>query len=143
MKNGKITNSRNRDELSGYRKTRHTVYRSYHYLIWKLKDIDDHLLRSDQARRGVEEAVKTVCRERGIHIEELAVGKESVHLVCSIPPKYAVMTVIDELKNTTATRLQKETLGLNEYPWSDDFFSQTIGYEHLEEAKEMARNREG
>ena len=129
-----------RTQDPGFRKTRRTVYRSYHYLIWKLANIHDQLLANEQAREAVKDAVSVFCEEQNILIQELAVWKESVHLVCSLRPRHTVLTVGEGLKKVTADRLQSVLLGLDEFPWAEDFFSQTISFEHLEEAREMARS---
>ena len=123
------------------RKTRRAVYQGYHYLIWKLGNPDSDLLGSKQAQDTVKGAVKAFCKERDILIQELAVWKESVHLGCSLPPRHTGPTLGEYLKKTTADRLQGVMLGLEESPWAEGYFSQTISFQHLDEAKEMVRSK--
>ena len=121
----------------GYRKTSSCVYRGYFYLIWRLDDPDDDILLSPQVKDKIRESVYAASSKYDVEIELLAVWKESVHLLCSIPPKYAPFTIVDNLKNSTAEKLGKEIADVKRYPWADDFFAHTIGYEHLEETKRM------
>ena len=63
-------------------------------------------------------------------IEELSVQSDHIHLVMTIPPKYAVSTVIGRMKQYTSKmlRIQFEYLGrYRDGMWSIGYFVSSVG----------------
>jgi putative transposase len=65
-----------------------------------------------------------------IWIEELSIQKDHIHLVATIPPKYAVSTVIGRMKQYTSSMLRAQFEYLTKYRdgmWSIGYFVSSVG----------------
>ena len=80
----------------------------------------------------VRDWIRRICDWKGIEILEGHVSGDHVHLVLSIPPKYAVSEVIGTIKGRVAIRMFKEIPEFRKKYWGKRFwakgyFVSTIG----------------
>jgi putative transposase len=81
----------------------------------------------------VQQQIYSLCRQKeGVDVLELNVQADHVHLILSIPPKYAVSNVMGYLKGKLALRLfnRYEQLGKRywgRHLWSRGYCVSTIG----------------
>jgi len=67
--------------------------------------------------------IRTIAEWKGIEILEGHVSKDHVHLVLSIPPKYAVSEIIGTIKGRVAIRLFKHVPEVRKKYWGRRFWS--------------------
>jgi len=80
----------------------------------------------------VRDWIRRICDWKGIEILEGHVSRDHVHLVLSIPPKYAVSEIIGTIKGRVAIRMFKEIPEFRKKYWGKRFwakgyFVSTIG----------------
>ena len=63
------------------------------------------------------ELYKLCGRKDKIQVEEINIQRDHVHLIISIPPKYAVSEIMGWLKGKVAIKLFQEQKGLSKQYW--------------------------
>jgi putative transposase len=71
----------------------------------------------------VRDWIRRICEWKGIEIIEGHVSTDHVHLVLSIPPKYAVSEVVGTIKGLVAIRLFKDVSDIRKKFWGRKFWS--------------------
>jgi putative transposase len=71
----------------------------------------------------VRDWVRKIAEWKGVDILEGHVSKDHVHLVLSIPPKYAVSDVVGTIKGRVAIRLFKHVPEIRKKYWGRRFWS--------------------
>ena len=116
--------------MAKYRKLSHTVYHCnfhvvfvpkyrYRILEGKVKDIVGHKIRQ-------------VCEWNDVEIEEMNIQADHVHMLISIPPKYAVSQYMGFLKGKLALQLfdrypQLRKRYWGQHVWSRGYCVSTVG----------------
>jgi len=67
--------------------------------------------------------IRKICEWKGVDIEQGHISRDHVHLVLSIPPKYAVSEVIGTIKGRVAIRIFKEVPEMRKRYWGRRFWS--------------------
>jgi len=117
----------------------HGAYRTEYHIIWIPK------YRRRILNPGVQGYIRKLFPKvmRGLpECEILAyhMGRDHIHLVMIIPPKYAVSDVVGKIKGMTASHLRKKFSWLSDVYWKENvvwspgFFVSTVG---VDEAKIM------
>lgn len=82
---------------------------------------------------AVGDRIRSICERKDVHIEELNIQKDHIHLVCSIPPEMSVSDFMGILKGKTAVLLFKSYQSLKKKPYwgshlsSRGYFVSTVG----------------
>ena len=141
---------------SKYRKLSHVVYKCDYHIVWTPKY--RHRILFGELKALVEQDIRMLCEWKGVEILEMNVQKEHIHLVCSIPPKVSLSTLLGILKGKLAIKIFKSYPKLKEKPywgnhfWSRGYFVSTVGideemikryvkYQEGEEKKEEAQTK--
>jgi putative transposase len=110
-----------RDTLETYKQLSHTTYLCNYHVIFCPK-YRFRILHGPLGQK-VRALIRKVSQWKGAEIIEGRVSRDHVHLVLSIPPKYAVSEVIGTIKGRVAIRLFKEVPELRKRYWGRRFWS--------------------
>ncbi len=141
---------------SKYRKLSHVVYKCDYHIVWTPKY--RYRVLFGEVKTVVEHDIRMLCEWKGVEILEMNVQKDHIHLVCSIPPKISLSTLLGTLKGKLAIKIFKSYPKLKEKPywgnhfWSRGYFVTTVGvdeemikryvkYQEVEERKEETHTR--
>ena len=116
--------------MEEYKQLSHTTYLCNYHIVFCPK----YRFRVLHGRVGqkVKDLIRKVSEWKGAEIIEGHVSSDHVHLVLSIPPKYAVSEVIGTIKGRVAIRLFKDVPEMRKRHWGRKFwargyFVSTIG----------------
>ncbi len=119
--------------MGKYRKLSHVVYQCNYHIVWVPKY--RYRILTGAIRDAVEKDIYTLCQWKEVEVMELSVQPEHVHLVCSIPPKLSVSSLMGFLKGKLAIKLFKSYPKLRQKPywgnhfWARGYFVNTVGIE--------------
>ena len=114
-----------------YKRLSHSVYECKYHVVFCPKY--RHRIFRDDIAEYTRQQIYQLCRQKdNIEILELNVQVDHVHLVLSIPPKYAVSSIMGFLKGKLSIRLfqRYERLGRHywgRHLWSRGYCVSTIG----------------
>ena len=116
---------------SRFKKLSHTIYECNYHIVFCPKY--RYRILKDEVANFVREQIFVLCRQKDlIEVLELNVQIDHVHLLLSIPPKYAVSSFMGFLKGKLAIRLfqryerlQKKYWG--RHLWSRGYCVSTVG----------------
>ena len=119
-----------RNTLELYKRLSHTTYLCNYHVVFCPK-YRFRILYGTVGQK-VRDWVRKISEWKGAEIIEGHVSKDHVHLVLSIPPKYAVSEVIGTIKGRVAIRIFKELPEVRKkywgrHFWSRGYFVSTIG----------------
>ncbi len=114
-----------------FKRLSHSLYECKYHIVfcpkYRFRIFQDEL--ADYTRQQIE----SLCRQKDqVEVLELNIQPDHIHLVLSIPPKYAVSTVMGFLKGKLALRLfqRYEHLGKRywgQHLWSRGYCVSTVG----------------
>ncbi len=86
----------------------------------------------DQIRKEVGEVFHRLARQRESFIEEGHIMSDHVHMMISIPPKYAVSQVVGFIKGKSAIHIARTYVGrkrnyVGQHFWARGYFVSTVG----------------
>jgi putative transposase len=122
--------------VTRFKKLSHSIYECKYHIVFCPKY--RYRIFKDEVAEYTRQQIYTLCQQKElVEVLELNVQADHVHLILSIPPKYAVSAVMGYLKGKLAIRLfqQYERLGRRywgRHLWSRGYCVSTIG---LDEAK--------
>lgn len=114
-----------------FQKLSHTIYECKYHIVFCPKY--RYRVLKDEIATYTQEQLYALCRQKeGVEVLELNIQPDHVHLVLSIPPKYAVSNIMGYLKGKLALRLfnRYEQLGKRfwgRHLWSRGYCVSTIG----------------
>ncbi len=114
-----------------FKRLSHSIYECKYHIVFCPK-YRYRILKGDVAVY-VEQEIRQLCKQKdGIEILEMNVQPDHIHAVLSIPPKYAVSSVMGYLKGKLALRMfaQYEHLGKRywgRHLWSRGYCVSTVG----------------
>jgi putative transposase len=114
-----------------FNKLSHSLYECKYHIVFCPKY--RYRIMKDGVGETVRQQIYSLCRNKeGIEVLELNIQVDHVHLVVSIPPKYAVSSFMGYLKGKLAIRLfqQYKHLGKRywgQHLWSRGYCVSTIG----------------
>lgn len=115
--------------MSQYRKLAHTTYLCQYHVVFCPK-YRKRVLEGKLGRMA-RDFMRQICEWKGVEIEEGHVARDHVHLVLSIPPKFAVSGVVGLIKGRCAIRLFKHVPklrgGYRRSFWARGYFVSTVG----------------
>ncbi|MGY6587718.1 MAG: IS200/IS605 family transposase [Wenzhouxiangella sp.] len=89
-----------------------------------------------QIRRELGEVFHRLARQKESLIEEGHVMPDHVHMMISIPPKYAVAQVVDYIKGKSAIHIARQFAGksrnyVGQHFWARGYFASTVGRDEV------------
>ena len=114
-----------------FKRLAHSIYECKYHVVFCPK-YRYQILR-DEVAEYTRQQIYRLCQQKdGVEVLELSVQPDHVHMVVSIPPKYAVSSVMGYLKGKLAIRLfdRYEKLGRRywgRHLWSRGYCVSTIG----------------
>ena len=108
----------------------HTKYVCKYHIVFTPKyrrKIIYHQLRAD-----IREIIKDLCKWKGVTIIEGHLMSDHVHLLLSIPPKYAVSSIMGYLKGRSSMMIFDRHANLkykfgNKHFWATGYYVSTVG----------------
>ena len=100
----------------------------------------------NEIRKDVGEYLRTLCKYKGVEIIEGHLMPDHVHMLISIPPKYAVSDIMGYLKGKSALMIFDKHANLkykygNRNFWAKGFFVSTVGLD-TNKVREYIKNQE-
>ena len=114
-----------------FKKLSHTIYECKYHVVWCPKY--RYRILKDDIAESVRQQIYRLCQQKDkVEVLELNVQRDHVHLVLSLPPKYAVSDFMGYLKGKLAMRLfqRYERLGKRywgRHLWSRGYCVSTVG----------------
>ena len=108
----------------------HTVWECKYHVVWipkgRRKVLYGHL------RQHLGEVLRELARQKECTVEEGHLVADHVHMLLSIPPKYAVAQVVGFLKGKSAIHIARTYLGrrqnfLGQHFWARGYYVSTVG----------------
>ena len=114
-----------------FKRLAHSIYECKYHVVFCPK-YRYQILRDEVAEYTRQQIYRLCQQKEGVEVLELSVQPDHVHVVVSIPPKYAVSSVMGYLKGKLAIRLfdRYEKLGRRywgRHLWSRGYCVSTIG----------------
>ena len=114
-----------------FKKLSHSLYECKYHIVFCPKY--RYKLLQEEAAAYIKQAIYDLCNQKeGLEVHELNVQIDHVHVVVTIPPKYAVSKVVGYLKGKLALRtfdrfpqLRKRYWG--QHLWSRGYCVSTVG----------------
>ena len=108
----------------------HTKWECKYHLTWIPKFRKKELY--GELRKHLGEAIREMARRSGSEVLEGHLMSDHVHMLVSIPPKYAVSQVVGYIKGKTAIHIAREIFGkkrnfTGEEFWARGYYVSTIG----------------
>ena len=101
-----------RYSMSDFKKLAHAIWDCKYHIVWCSK-YRFRILKG-AVQKSVKEIISQLCEWKKLEIMELNVLEDHVHLVISIPPKFAVSEIIGFLKGKCAIKIFDRAPGTQE-----------------------------
>ena len=116
--------------MNNVRSLRHTVWECKYHVIWIPKYRRKAVYR--ELRRHLGEVIRDLARQRESRVEEDHLRVDHVHMLISIPPKYAVSQVVGYIKGKRAIHIARNDLGrrsnfTGQHFWARGYWCSTVG----------------
>jgi len=107
--------------MSDFKKLAHAIWECKYHIIWcpkyRFKILQGPL------QKTVEEIITQLCEWKKLEMLEMNVQEDHVHLLISIPPKYAVSDVVGFLKGKCAIKVFDRHIELKKRYWGRHFWA--------------------
>jgi putative transposase len=130
--------------MDDYETLNHTKWECKYHVVFIPKNRRKILYGA--LRRHVGELLRTLTQHKGSTIEEGHLMPDHVHMLISIPPKYAVAQVIGYIKGKSAIQiarqyLEKQRNFVGQNFWARGYFVSTVGRDEVA-IREYIRHQE-
>ena len=121
--------------MSRFKKLSHTIYECKYHIVFCPKY--RHRIFIGEIAEYCKQQLYNLCRVKDIEVLELNIGKDHVHIILSIPPKYSVSSVMGYLKGKLSLSLfhRYEKLGKRywgRHLWSRGYCVSSVGLNESE-----------
>ncbi len=130
--------------MNNYESLSHSVWDCKYHVVW-IPKFRKKVLYS-QLRVHMGEVLRELARQKESRVVEGHLMPDHVHMLISIPPKYAVASVVGYIKGKSAIHLARNFMGrrknfVGQSFWARGYFVSTVG---LDEAlvREYIKNQE-
>lgn len=107
----------------------HVAYKLKYHIVWIPKFRQKILVKG--VARYCEQVIRSSVIDRypDVEIYEMNIQKDHIHMIASIPPKYAISSVMMGIKSDSARELRKkfEYIRRNKSVWSVGYFVSSVG----------------
>ena len=107
--------------MSRFKKLAHATYECKYHLVWCPK-YRFRVLTGDVGR-SVRELIRQLCEWRKFEIMAGRVMSDHIHIVLSIPPKYAVSDAVGFIKGKSAIKMFDKHRDLKKRYWGRHFWA--------------------
>ena len=109
---------------------RHTVWECKYHVVWIPKYRRKTLY--GELRRYLGEVIRELAQQKESRVEEGHLRPDHVHMLISIPPKYAVSQVVGYIKGKSAIHIARNHLGRRsnfrgQHFWARGYWVSTVG----------------
>jgi len=109
---------------------RHTVWECKYHVVWIPKYRRKALYL--ELRRHLGETIRDLAQQKESRVEEGHLRPDHVHMLISIPPKYAVSQVVGYIKGKSAIHIARSYLGrrsnfTGQHFWARGYWVSTVG----------------
>ena len=116
----------------------HGAYRHQYHVVWIPKYRRKILI--GEVKKLTEKCIREITEHHAdVHVIQMNVQPDHIHLVIEIPPRYAVSEVIGKMKQNSSRKIGKKVKC--EELWSPGFFSSTVGMDE-EEIRKYVEHQE-
>ncbi len=121
--------------MDDYQNLNHTKWECKYHVIFIPKYRRKTLYK--ELRRHLGPVFRALARQRECEIEEGHLLADHVHMLLSIPPKYAVAQVVGYLKGKSAIHVARTFMGrkrnyVGQHLWARGYFVSTVGRDEAE-----------
>ena len=114
-----------------FKKLAHTLYECKYHIVFCPK-YRYKILQDEVVKYGTEQIYRLSSQKDDIEVVEVNVQPEHVHLIVSIPPKYAVSQVVGYIKGKSAIHIARMYSGskknfVGQHFWARGYFASTVG----------------
>ena len=116
--------------MTNYKKLQHTEWECKYHVVFIPKDRRKGLYGT--VRRHLGEIIRRLARQKESEIEEGHLMPDQVHMLISIPPKYAVAQVVGYIKGKSAIHVarhygERRRNFVGHHFWARGYFVSTVG----------------
>ena len=130
--------------MSDYRSLSHAKWECKYHVVFIPKYRKKAIY--GELRKNLGKVFRTLAEQRESYIEEGHLMSDHVHIMISIPPKYAVAQVVGYIKGKSAIHIARTYTGLRrnfvgQHFWARGYFVSTVGRDEAA-VREYIRNQE-
>jgi putative transposase len=130
--------------MNDFRSLSHTVWECKYHVVWIPKYGRKTLYL--ELRQHLGDVLRELARQRESIVEEGYLRPDHVHMLISIPPKYAVSQVIGYIKGKSAIHIARNYLGRRsnfrgQHFWARGYWVSTVGKDE-EAVRKYIRDQE-
>jgi putative transposase len=114
-------NIKRRYSMSRFNKLAHAIWQCKYHIVWCPK-YRFRILKG-AVETSVKEIIKQLCEWKSLEIIEINIQEDHIHVILSIPPKFAVSEVGGFLKGTCAIKMFDKHLTLKKRYWGRHFWA--------------------
>jgi len=130
--------------MSDYRSLSHAKWECKYHVVFIPKYRKKAIY--GELRKNLGKVFRTLAEQRESYIEEGHLMSDHVHIMISIPPKYAVAQVVGYIKGKSAIHIARTYTGrrrnfVGQHFWARGYFVSTVGRDEAA-VREYIRNQE-
>jgi putative transposase len=130
--------------MSDYRSLSHAKWECKYHVVFIPKYRKKAIY--GELRKNLGKVFRTLAEQRESYIEEGHLMPDHVHIMISIPPKYAVAQVVGYIKGKSAIHIARTYTGrrrnfVGQHFWARGYFVSTVGRDEAA-VREYIRNQE-
>ncbi len=130
--------------MNDFKSLSHTVWGCKYHVVWIPKYRRKTLYL--ELRQHLGEVLRDLSRQRESMVEEGHLRPDQVHMLISIPPKYAVSQVVGYIKGKSAIHIARNYLGRRsnfrgQHFWARGYWVSTVGKDE-EAVRKYIRDQE-
>ena len=130
--------------MKDYQRLQHTLWECKYHLVFIPKYRRKALFMA--LRKDLGQVLRDLARRKGRRVEEGHLRADHVHMLVSIPPKYAVAAIVGYLKGKSAIHIARTYRGkernfTGEHFWARGYFVSSVGADE-QMVREYIRNQE-
>ena len=116
--------------MNEYESLSHSVWDCKYHVVWIPKYRKKALYGQLRAHMG--EIIRELARQKESRVEEGHLMPDHIHMLISIPPKYAVASVVGFIKGKSAIQIARSFMGrrknfVGQNFWARGYFVSTVG----------------
>jgi len=129
--------------MKDYKKLSHSSWDCKYHIVFIPKYRQKRIYGT--VRRDLGEIFHSLCRQKGLFIEEGHLMRDHVHMLLSIPPKYSVAHAVGFIKGKSALQMAQRFGRRRKYRgyhfWARGYFVSTVGHDE-EVVRRYIQNQE-
>lgn len=113
----------------------------YIHFVWTTKNFSP-LLNGKTLREKVKSHILENCKNKGIHVDQLAVQKEHCHCLISLGKEQTASKLMQLIKGESAFWINKENLIPTRFEWQDEYFGVSVSESHFPIVRAYIQNQD-